>query len=203
MFRRMLFLTIIASILVGMALLIPGKTGQALAQAETPPEDTACRNCHEDQYYLYDRGNWYCLNETKVGCTECHRGHPDTLIKDSAHAGLIPNPLVHDAAVCQSCHPDDYRARVQTYASIAGIRPTPRPYVTSMPSVLISQPGESADRMRLLRAFPPGAWQVAGFSFLGVAFLGLFLFACRCWKADRSARSKGGKKVESDFYVVS
>jgi hypothetical protein len=122
---------------------------------------------------------------------------PDTLIKESAHVGLIPNPLVHDAAVCQNCHPGDYWARVQTYASIAGISPTPRPYATYMPSTLISQPGESASRMRLLRAFPSGAWQVVGFSFLGGAFLVLFLFACRCWKTDRYANIKREPKFHA------
>jgi len=187
MFRKMPFLTIVASILVGTALLIPGGTGQALAQEELPPQDTSCIDCHENRYYLYDSGNWYCLNETKVSCTECHRGHPDKMIKESAHEGLIANPLVNDAAVCQNCHPDDYRARVQTYVSIAGIRPTPRPYAAYTPSALISQSGESAGRMRLLRALPPGASQEAGLSFFGVAFLALFLFACRCWKTDRCA----------------
>jgi cytochrome c553 len=203
MFHKMLGLTIIVSLLVGIALLIPGRTGQTLTQEEIPPKDTSCINCHEDQYYLYDSGNWYCLNETKVGCTECHRGRPDTRVKESAHAGLIANPLVNDAAVCQNCHPDDYRARVQTYASIAGISPTPRPYATYVPSTPISQSGESAGGMRLLRSLPPGAWQVAGLSFFGVAFLILFLFACRCWKTDRGVRSKSGRKVESDSYVVS
>lgn len=187
MFRKMLFLTIMASILVGTALLSPGGTGQALAQEEIPPEDSTCINCHEDQYYLYDKGKWYCLYETKVGCTECHRGRPGTMIKESAHTGLIANPLAHDAAVCQNCHPDDYRARVQTFASIAGISPTPRPYATSTPAALVSQTGGTAGRTRLLRVFPAGVGQVAGFSFLGSAFLVLFLFACRCWKADRYA----------------
>lgn len=203
MFFKMLYLTIMASILVGVALLIPDRIGQAHAQEEIPPEDNSCMDCHEDQYYLYDSGKWYCLSETKVRCTECHRGRPDTMIKESAHEGIIANPLVNDAAVCQNCHPDDYRARVQIYASIAGISPTPRPYATYVPSPVISQSGESAGRMRLLRFLPPGAWQVAGLSFFGVAFLVLLLFACRCWKADRCARSKGGRKVESDFHVVS
>jgi cytochrome c553 len=59
MSRKMVLLTIIALIFAGIALQIPGGTGQALAQEEIPPEDTACMNCHEDRYYLYDRGNWY------------------------------------------------------------------------------------------------------------------------------------------------
>jgi hypothetical protein len=100
---------------------------------------------------------------------------------------LIANPLVDDAAVCQDCHPDDYGARVQTYLSIAGISPTPRPYATYVPSAQISQSGERTVRMRLLRALPPGTWQEAGLGFWGVALLFLVLFACRCWKADRRA----------------
>lgn len=203
MFRKLSFLTIIASLLVGTVLLFPGGTGQALARDEIPPEDNTCINCHEDQYYLYDHGKWYCLNETKVGCTECHRGRAETPVKEAAHAGLIANPLVNDAAVCQTCHPEDYQARVQTYASVAGIRPTPRPSATGMPSALDSQPGEAAGGRRLLRAFPPGAGQLAGLSLLGTAFLVLFLFTCRCWKSDRYASSQGRRGVESDVSWVS
>jgi hypothetical protein len=184
MFRKMLFPRIISLILAMTALLIAGGTDQAFAQNETPPKDNFCISCHEYQYYLHDTGNWYCLNETKVGCTECHRGYPDMSIKECAHEGLITNPLANDAAVCQGCHPDDYRARVQTYASIAGIGPTHIPSVSYTPSVLIPQTEESTDKMRLLQALPAGGWQVAGFSFLGVSFLVSFLFVCRCWKID-------------------
>lgn len=197
MIRKMILLITIASIFVWIALLTPGGTGQALAQEEVPPEDSACITCHEDQYYLYDSGKWYCLNETKVPCTECHQGRPDTMIKESAHAGLIANPLGNDAVVCQNCHPDDYLARTQIYASMAGISPTPRPYATYTPSALISQSGASTGRVRMLRALPAGAWQAAGFSSLGIAFLLLFLFACRCWKADRYANIK----PEPTFHV--
>jgi cytochrome c553 len=187
MFRKMLFFTTIASILVVTAFLILGWTGQAFAQEENPPADSTCISCHEDQYYLHDTGNWYCLTETKVGCTECHRGYPDMRIKECAHEGLIAHPLANDAAVCQNCHPDDYQTRVHTYASIAGIRPTPRPYAGYTPQALISQSEKSAGEIRLLHALPPEAWQKAGLGFFGVAFLGVFLFACRCWKIDHGA----------------
>ncbi len=185
MFYKTLFLTIMASILVLAALLILGGTGQAFAQEENSAADSTCISCHEDRYYLHDTGHWYCLNETKVGCTECHRGRPDMIVKETAHEGLIANPLINGAEVCQGCHPDDYQARVQTYGSVAGIGPTHRPSVSYTPSsVSIPQTGESADGMRWLRALPAGGWQVAGFSFLGVSFLVSFLFVCRCWKID-------------------
>lgn len=184
MFRKVLFLATIALILVGTALLFFGGTRQAFAQGETPPEDSSCISCHEDEYYLHDIGNWYCLRETKVACTECHQGHPDKVFKECAHAGLVASPLANDAAVCQNCHPDDYRERAQIYASITGVRPTPRPYATSTSSALIPLSGESADGTKLLGALPPGRGQVAGFGFLGIAFLVSFLFVCRCWKID-------------------
>jgi hypothetical protein len=107
-------------------------------------------------------------------------------MKECAHEGLIANPLANDALVCQGCHPDDYRARVQTYASVAGLRPTPRSSVSYTPSALIPQTGESTDRMSVLGALPPGGWQVAGFGFLGFSFLVSFLFVCRCWKIDHA-----------------
>lgn len=187
MFRRMLFLTNLASILVVTALLIARGTGQAFAQGQIPPEDSSCINCHEEQYYLHDTGNWYCLNETKVGCTECHRGHPDMVVKECAHAGLVANPLANDGAICQNCHPDDYQARVQTYASITGFSPTPRPFATSTIPASVAQPEESTDRMRTLGALPAGDWQATGLGFLAGAFLLSFLFACRCWKIDHGA----------------
>jgi hypothetical protein len=187
MFLKMLFLTSSALLLVGTALLIPVATTQVFAQGENPPDNNSCMDCHEDQYYLHDIGDWYCLSETKVSCTGCHQGRPDTMIKEIAHEGLIVNPLVNDAAVCQGCHPDDYQARVQAYASIAGIGPTPRPSVSYTPSALIPRTGESADKVRLLRALPSGGWQVAGFSFLGISLLISFLTACHCWKIDHSA----------------
>jgi hypothetical protein len=108
-------------------------------------------------------------------------------IKECAHEGLIAHPLANDAAVCQGCHPDDYQTRVQTYASIAGIGPTPRPYATYTPSASISRSEKSAGEMRLLRTLSPGGWQKAGLGIFGAAFLVSFLFACRCWKIDHGA----------------
>ena len=181
MFRKMLLLTILTTLLVGAALLVPGGTSLALAQDETVPEDTACKTCHEDQYYLFDSGKWYCLNETKVSCTECHGGNPGSATKECAHQGLIASPLANDAAVCQDCHPDDYLSKVQTFASVAGIRPTPRPYSTSTPSTTVSTSVESAGGSKLLRGLLPGAWQAVGLLFLGTFFMVVFQFS-RNWK---------------------
>jgi hypothetical protein len=42
----------------------------------------------------------------------------------------------------------------------------------------------------MLRALPPGAWQTLGAGFLGLAFLIVFLFTCRCWKIDQLSKIK-------------
>lgn len=195
MFRKNLFLLLVAVTFAAVGFLSLKENDQAFAQEAVSPKEPSCIGCHEDQYTLYDNGKWYCLRKSPVSCTECHGGRTDTVVQDMAHEGLIANPLVDNAAVCQDCHPNDYQARVQKFASIAGVSSTPRPYATYTPSALISYPVENAGGTRQLRALPPGAWQVAGISLLGIAFLVIFLFACRCWKIDRLCqieRQEGG-----------
>ena len=149
MFRKMFFLFIVVVSLVAAGLPGLGGIDQVFAQEEMPPKDTSCIGCHEDQYYLYDSGKWYCLCKSPVRCTECHGGRTDIVVEDLAHEGLITNPLVDNAVVCQDCHPKDYQARVEKFASIAGVSSTPRPYATSAPSALVSQPAELTDGARL------------------------------------------------------
>jgi hypothetical protein len=191
MFRKMLFLSLVAIAFAIASFLSFGGINLAFAQEETPPRDTACIDCHLDQYWLYDSGKSYCLIETKVRCTECHHGRTETAVKELAHEGLIANPVVNDAAICQECHHDDYRSKVQKFASIAGVSPTPVPYSTCTPSALVSQTSDGAGGSRFLRGLPSGPMQAAGAALLGTAFLVVFLFACRCWQIDRVSRLKG------------
>lgn len=179
MFRKMLLPTVIATFIVGFFLLVPGGTSPALAQDGAVAEDTNCRTCHEDRYFLHDSGKWYCLNETRVSCMGCHGGNPGAVTKEAAHEGLIARPLANDAAVCQGCHPEDYQERVQIYAAVAGVRPTPRPYSAYTPPTTASTSGEGAGGSKLLRDYLPGAWEAAGLLFLGSLFAGLFLFSTR------------------------
>ncbi len=184
MFHRILSITLLAGLFLAVVGIIP-----ALAQEGDLPRDSSCIDCHQYQYQIFDRGKWYCLCETPVRCTECHGGVTDTAIQDLAHEGLIPNPLVDQAARCQTCHPNDYQARVEEFASTAGIRSMPRPCPTCLPVEMNSGSLETEGGTKLLRALPAGPWQVAGISFFGVAFLFVFLFACRCWKNDHLCKT--------------
>lgn len=179
MFRKMLLPTIIATIMVGFFLLVAGGTSPALAQDGAVTEDTNCRTCHEDRYFLHDSGKWYCLNETRVSCMGCHGGNPGAVTKEAAHEGLIARPLANDAAVCQGCHPEDYQERVQIYAAVAGVRPTPRPYTAYTPPTVVSTAGTGEVESDLLSDWLSGAWKTVGLLILGTLFMVLFLFSAR------------------------
>ncbi|RPI83399.1 MAG: hypothetical protein EHM41_16030 [Chloroflexi bacterium] len=191
MVRKLILLSIISLTLAATRSLFIGETRQAFAQDEDPSGDTSCIGCHEDQYYLYDNGKWYCLCKSPVSCTGCHSGRPDNMIKDLAHESLIANPLLNDAAVCQNCHPEDYQDKVEKFTSIAGTHSHPVPYATCTPAAPISYTKNDTGSTKLLRSLPSGIWQAAGISFLGIASLIVFLFTCKCWKIDHSSGIKG------------
>lgn len=190
MIRKLILLSIISLMLAASSLFI-GETRQAFAQDEDPSGDASCTGCHEDQYYLYDSGKWYCLCKSPVSCTGCHSGRADTFVEDSAHEGLIANPLADEATVCQDCHPGDYQDKVDKFTSIAGAHSHPVPYATCTPAAPISSIKNDTGSTKLLRSLPSGIWQAAGISFLGIAFLVVFLFTCKCWKIDHSGGIKG------------
>jgi len=160
----------------------------ALAQDEIPPEDSTCKTCHENLYLLHDTGKWYCFCGTRLSCTECHGGQVGTMDEDLAHAGMIVNPLVDDAALCQNCHPDNYQEIVEKFALIAGVSDTPHPCPTYVPAAQVIQPPDTAGPTRLLRGLPSGGWQVLGVIILGIAFISVFLFTCRCWRLDHTTK---------------
>jgi cytochrome c553 len=178
-------------------LALAGNVAQAImvttptqAQDEIHPDAATCVACHENLYLLHDSGKWYCLCETQVHCTQCHGGRTDTMDEDLAHEGMLANPLENNAAICQDCHPDDYQVQVKKFASIAGINSTPHPCPTCTPSARVLQPPDVGGGTPLLRALPSGIWQTLGASFLGIAFLLIFIFACRCWKIDQISKLK-------------
>jgi hypothetical protein len=106
---------LIAGILAGMTGVMPVHAGSS-TQLSSP----ACMTCHENQYYLYDTGTWYCITEARDRCVNCHSGNADALTEQEAHAGLVANPF-HDGGIrCQECHLEDTEARIEKVASYTG-----------------------------------------------------------------------------------
>lgn len=190
MIRKSLFVFAAALLAAGFFLALP-QAGPALAQEGISSGENTCFDCHEERYTLYDRGKWYCLNETSASCTDCHAGRAGAVTQERAHEGLIANPLVNEAAACQSCHPDNAQERARRFAAIAGTRGAPAAYDPATVQQILEQPGgQPTGGETLLDPASPSKAELAGFGLLGFAYLVLFAFARRCWKADRACRSQ-------------
>jgi len=109
--KVLLFIGLLAGLQA--ALIIP-------AQASTPAGSSTCISCHEEQYYLYDTGRWYCVTEAQTRCVNCHAGYESSLDKQEAHTGLISNPLRDGGKNCQACHGQDSEAYIQKVVAHTG-----------------------------------------------------------------------------------
>lgn len=98
-----------------------GKVAAPLQDAGT---ESACITCHEDQYYLFDTGKWYCVTEAEDRCTNCHKGSADTLDFQAAHVGLVPDPLQDGGDSCRECHTQRTAHHIDEFISLAGYRPS-------------------------------------------------------------------------------
>ncbi len=94
----------------------------AAANGESPSADVNCLNCHENLYYNYDTGKYYCVSEAGDRCTNCHGGNAQAVTQEEAHAGRSAHPLVQgDISRCAECHVDDCAARVHQFGQLVGL----------------------------------------------------------------------------------
>jgi hypothetical protein len=176
MFNRIVRITA-ALLILGVSIALLGGAAPVSAQTPALEKDESCIACHEDLYLLHDTGKWYCLCEVRARCTDCHGGVVGEMDEEAAHAGMLANPVVDDAALCQSCHPDDYQVHLDKFAALGGLSASPCP--TEAAPLPITAPPEAPTPAAGL-----AAWQTTVLALLGLAFAGLVWFAYRCWKAD-------------------
>jgi hypothetical protein len=162
----------------------------ARAQDDSPSRNSACRMCHENLYYLYDTGKWYCLCGEQRTCTGCHKGVDDVWEVETAHEGMIANPLEQGAAICQDCHPDDAQVYIEKFAGVAWIdlNATPAPTRTAYVPVTLAAGEEPQTAALQPEPFKP--WQKIALGVLGPAFLGVIVFGYKCWQADCKDRRR-------------
>lgn len=90
--------------------------------AEQGHGDNQCLVCHENLYYLYDTGKWYCLNESPMACTYCHAGNPDVITKEGAHFNRAAHPVINENdKKCYECHPATAVSHLDEFRRVAGI----------------------------------------------------------------------------------
>ena len=166
-------------LLIAMAFFVP----PVQAQESTPPQESSCLVCHDNLYYLYDTGKWFCQCETQMTCTCCHAGNPDSLQEQEAHLGMVLYPTRNDATACQQCHPDDYKDRAVRFSEIAGLS-----QIHSLSQVPTTSLPIETDPVSLTSVRELEPWRIGGLIATSIAFVVLIVFAYRCWKADCLAR---------------
>ena len=77
---------------------------QPLGQEEN---NGTCISCHENLYFLHDKGKYFCIRESPMRCVDCHGGDPSATTQESAHFNRSAHPVVNeDISRCQECHVD-------------------------------------------------------------------------------------------------
>jgi hypothetical protein len=91
------------------------------ADAQCGSSASSCKNCHEIQGKapVNTVGAWHTQHAFGDFCEFCHAGNVKAKDQTAAHAGML-DPLMDVKGSCQSCHPENYLARAQTYGEALG-----------------------------------------------------------------------------------
>ena len=111
---------VLTAILITVSTLLSSSPDQTVSAKALDANSNSCLTCHDDLYYLYDSGKYYCITEHKDRCVNCHEGNASVMDEDQAHFGLILHPQENDGARCQQCHADDAQTKLATFASLSG-----------------------------------------------------------------------------------
>ncbi len=151
----------------------------ALAQCDKPLP-SSCVTCHESQAPVADKGEWHIAHASQDLCINCHGGNGAALDKDSAHQGMVAQPLSDIYTDCHSCHPD-YQERAERFAATLGVTPGSCATPTAVAAAYLGGQPPSANVVMtsgaggLMASQPPYALMAAA-----LAALVLFCIAV-CW----------------------
>ena len=93
------------------------------AKAQCGSQASSCKNCHETQAQKpvnNDGTTWHTQHAFGDFCYLCHGGNNQATDKVAAHTDMV-DPLTDIATSCKSCHPTDFTAKAQTYATTLGV----------------------------------------------------------------------------------
>ena len=94
------------------------------AKAQCGSQASSCKNCHETQAQdpvNSDGTAWHTQHAFGDFCYLCHAGNNQATDKAAAHTGMVA-PLSDIVTNCKGCHPTDYQAQAQVYATTLGIQ---------------------------------------------------------------------------------
>jgi hypothetical protein len=122
--KKLFYACLLLTLIIAGLLFLPSvEPSRVHAQDLTPVVDHGtCIKCHEDLYFLYDTGNWFCIRESPMRCVDCHGGNPSSLKQGEAHTTREIHPVINeDVSKCQECHPEQCSERVARFDQVAGI----------------------------------------------------------------------------------
>jgi hypothetical protein len=93
-------------------------------KAQCGSQASSCKNCHEVQAQdpvNNDGTAWHTQHAFGDFCYLCHGGNNQATDKTAAHTGMV-DPLSDVVTDCKSCHPTDYEAKAQVYATTLGVQ---------------------------------------------------------------------------------
>lgn len=92
-------------------------------KAQCGSQASSCKNCHEAQAQKpvnNDGTAWHTQHAFGDFCYLCHAGNNQATEITASHTGMVA-PLSDIIANCMSCHPNDYEAKAQVYATTLGV----------------------------------------------------------------------------------
>lgn len=92
-------------------------------KAQCGSQASSCKNCHETQAQdpvNNDGTTWHTQHAFGDFCYLCHAGNNQATEITASHTGMVA-PLSDVVANCMSCHPNDYEAKAQIYATTLGV----------------------------------------------------------------------------------
>jgi len=146
----------------------------ALTQCGDTPEESTCKTCHDESYPVDGTGEWHDIHARKDCCWNCHGGNSRSLNTETAHSGMLLNPLTNTYQDCYACHPYDYDERAVVFGTQLNVETgssTPTPVIAAIPARL---PAESRQIVILPDSQPSGLSRLdwlPGVYFLGLVFL--------------------------------
>ena len=205
---------------IGIIFLLPAQP----VSAQCGSQASSCKNCHETQAQKpvnNDGTAWHTQHAFGDFCYLCHAGNNQATDETAAHTGMVA-PLSDITTNCKSCHPKDFTAKAQIYATTLGVTigtgtsattttGTPEAEATSTPAqaagcAVVGQPSDVVDYSQhydevVLGKKPVNTGNVILAVLLGLLVLGGGFFVLRRegWLVVSFEDSKKGKgKIPAD-----
>ena len=149
--QRVSHILLIASLIMLAIGLIVLFTPQAVV-AQCEDQKPSCCTCHATAHPVFEQGEWHAIHARKECCRSCHGGNDQAQDKETAHVGIVLNPLMDTYTSCHQCHPDDYRQRAEVFAVALHVTPMSSEPLTQ---TVAFQPPSSVPSIKLRAATTP------------------------------------------------